>query len=381
MDFTLSDERRMLTETAERFLRDRYPMDVRHANAARDEGHDPALWREMADLGLLGALLPPEAGGLGGEGEDIALVFEQLGRALVVEPFLASAVLGATPLLKAGNEDQRALLERVVEGDLTLALAHGEPGNRYSLTRIETRAEERDGGWRLTGKKAVVLNGNSADRLVVSARVRGEADAQDGIGLFLVDGAAAGVERRAYGTVEGGHAAEIALLDVAAEALGTPGEGYGVLEETVARGALALAAEAVGIMEVAKDITLDYLKTRTQFGRPIGKFQVIQHRMVDLVLEIEQARSAVMLASGHLDAGREERERLVSAAKNLTGRVGRLVAEETIQLHGGIAMTWEYALPHYAKRLVMIDHLLGDADHHLKRFQAFTRTETEAGVG
>ncbi|MCR9256750.1 MAG: acyl-CoA dehydrogenase [Alphaproteobacteria bacterium] len=375
MDFTLSEERRMLAETAERFLRDRYSIDVRHANADRDEGYDPKLWREMADLGLVGALLPPEAGGLGGEGEDIALVFEQVGRALVVEPFLASAILGATPLLKAGSDAQKATLEQVADGSLTLALAHGEPGGRYSLSHVATMATESEDGWRLNGAKAVVLNGDSAGCLVVSARVSGDVASEDGIGLFLIEGGAPGVSRRAYGTVEGGQAAEVTLDNVLAEPIGTPGEAFPVLEETIARGCLALAAEAVGIMEVSKDITLDYLKTRTQFGRPIGKFQVIQHRMVDLVLEIEQARSAVMLASGYLDGAREEREKLVSAAKNLAGRVGRLVAEETIQLHGGIAMTWEYSLPHYAKRLIMIDHLLGDSDHHLARFQRFSAQE------
>lgn len=370
----------MLADTAERFLRDRYPLDVRHANARRDKGYDDALWREMCELGLVGALLPPDVGGFGGAGEDIALVFEQLGRALVVEPFLASAVLGATPLIRAGNGDGKALLEKLAEGALTLAFAHGEPGGRYSHSHVATRATETGGGWKLDGSKAVVLNGDGADRLAVSARVGGDVTETDGLGLFLVEGDAPGLSRRAYGTVEGGRAAEIRLDGVPAQPLGTPGESFPIIEETIARGCLALAAEAVGIMEVAKDITLDYLKNRKQFGRPIGSFQALQHRMADMVVEIEQARAGVMLASAHIDGDRMERERFVSAAKNLTGRVGRLVAEDAIQMHGGIAMTWEYSLPHYAKRLVMIDHLLGDTDYHLTRFQQF-RAEPGAPHG
>ncbi|MEL6481286.1 MAG: acyl-CoA dehydrogenase, partial [Pseudomonadota bacterium] len=234
-----------------------------------------------------------------------------------------------------------------------------------------------------TGHKAVVLNGDVAAHLVVSARVAGAVEDEDGIALFLVDADATGLERRAYGMVEGGRAAEVTLEATPARLLVGPGEGFAILEETLARGALALSAEAVGLMDVCKEMTLDYLKGRTQFGRPIATFQALQHRMVDLWLEVEQARSAVMYAAAMLDGPREGRERAVAAAKHLAGRVGRLVAEESIQLHGGIAMTWEYALPHFAKRLVMIDHMLGDTDHHARRFMAFggALAGNEGGAG
>ncbi|MEM6489029.1 MAG: acyl-CoA dehydrogenase family protein [Pseudomonadota bacterium] len=371
MDFELSEERRMLADTAARFIRDQYPLARRHAAAAAERGFDPAVWADLADLGLIGALLPPEADGFGGLGEDLMVVFEALGRGIVVEPFLASGVLGATPVLRLGSPGQRALLAEVAAGTRLIALAHGEPAARYAPTHVATRAAETAEGWRLTGAKAVVLNGDSADTLVVSARVAGEPLDADGIALFLVEPSAPGVTVRGYGTVEGGRAAEIALVAAPAQPLGTPGAAWPVLEETLARGAFALSAEAVGIMDVCKEMTLDYLKTRQQFGRPIGANQVLQHRMVDLYVEVEQARSAVMLAAGYLDGPRAMRERTVAAAKNLAGRVGQLVAEEAIQLHGGIAMTWEYALPHFAKRLVMIDHLLGDADHHARRYLAF----------
>jgi alkylation response protein AidB-like acyl-CoA dehydrogenase len=371
MDFELSEERQMLADTANRLIADRYEIKTRHANAKLDGGYNRETWSEFADLGLIGALLPADVGGFGGTGEDIAVVFECLGRGLVVEPFLATGVLGATPIVEGGSDAQKALLEDVIAGKLTLALAHGEPDSRYEMASVRTRAEKSGDGWRLTGSKAVVLNGDTADKLIVSARTSGDDDSADGISLFLVDAGASGISRRGYGNVDGGRAAEISLADteVGADALiGSEGAGYELLETTYARGIVALAAESVGALEVCRDTTLEYMKTRKQFGRPIGTFQALQHRMVDMCLEIEQARSAVLLAVSTLEADRDTRELNVSAAKNLIGRVNRLVAEETIQLHGGMAMTWEYSVGHFAKRLVMIDHQLGDTDYHLQRY-------------
>ncbi len=376
MDFELSEERRILRDTAARLFRERYPIQARHDFAASDDGFSRALWTDFADLGLIGALVPAEMGGLGGAGVDIMVVMEEVGRGLAVEPFLASAVLGAGLLAEAGTAAQQAQIAEVIAGTRLLAFAHGEPDSRYALSEVRTRAREDAGGWILDGRKSVVLNGDTADALIVSARTGGDAADPDGLSLFLVAGDPEGVTRRGYGTVDGGRAAEIDLVGarVSAETcLGTAGTAYPAIERVIGRGVLALCAEALGIMEVCRDTTLDYLRTRTQFGVPLGKFQALQHRMVDMCLEIEQARSATMLAAGKLDAPRAERERTLSAAKNLIGRVGRLVAEDSIQLHGGIAMTWDYALPHYAKRLTMIDHQLGDADHHLERFIAFSK--------
>lgn len=375
MHFDLSEERQMLADTTRRFIADRYDINVRHANARRDDGFNRETWAELAELGLIGALLPGDVGGYGGTGEDIAVIFESLGRGLVVEPFFATGVLGAGALVEAGSDTQRALLEDVMAGKLRLALAHGEPDSRYELASVKTSATPAGDGWRLSGNKAVVLNGDSADRLVVSARTAGGDTDEAGISLFLVDAATPGLTRRGYATVDGGRAAEVTLdnVDVGRDALlGTQGGGHAVLEAVYARGVVALAAESVGAMETARDITLEYMKTRKQFGRAIGSFQALQHRMVDMCIEIEQARAAVMLAVSTLDADRLTRETNVSAAKNLIGRVNRLVAEESIQLHGGMAMTWEYAVGHYAKRLTMIDHQLGDTDYHLQRYIALT---------
>lgn len=371
MHFDLSEERQMLADTTRRFIADRYDIKVRHANAKSDDGFNRDTWNEFADLGLIGALLPGEVGGFGGTGEDIAVVFESLGRGLVVEPFLATGVLGASALVAEGSEPQKALLEDVIAGKMLLALAHGEPDSRYEMASVKTRATQAGDGWQLSGNKAVVLNGDSANKLVVSARTSGDDTSEAGISLFLVDAEAAGVARRGYGTVDGGRAAEISLDKVAVGGdalIGEVGNGHAILEATYAKGVVALAAESVGALETARDLTLEYMKTRKQFGRAIGSFQVLQHRMVDLCIEIEQARAAVMLAVSTLEADRHTRELNVSAAKNLIGRVNRLVAEEAIQLHGGMAMTWEYAVGHYAKRLTMIDHQLGDTDYHLQRY-------------
>lgn len=371
MHFDLSEERQMLADTTRRFIADRYDINVRHANAKLDHGFNRGTWSEFADLGLIGALLPGEVGGFGGTGEDIAVVFESLGRGLVVEPFLATGVLGAGALVAAGSDAHKAMLEDVMAGRLLLALAHGEPDSRYEMASVKTRATSAGDGWQLSGNKAVVLNGDSANQLVVSARTSGNDTDEAGISLFLVDADAAGISRRGYGTVDGGRAAEISLDSVAVGAdalIGREGDGYATLEAVYAKGVVALAAESVGALETARDITLEYTKTRKQFGRPIGSFQVLQHRMVDMCIEIEQARAAVMLAVSTLEDERHTRELNVSAAKNLIGRVNRLVAEETIQIHGGMAMTWEYAAGHYAKRLTMIDHQLGDTDYHLQRY-------------
>ena len=376
MDFNHTEERRMLAETIGRVVRDEYDIETRHANAKAPTGFSPEMWGKFAELGMIGALFDEADGGFGGAGYDIAVVFEELGRGLVVEPFLASAVLGGGLLSMLGNDAQKAMIEEIIAGGRLVAFAHGEPGGFYDLAEVTATAVRHGEGWELNGDKAVVINGDSADTLIVSARIEGDRDDEDGIGLFLVDPSASGVTVRGYGTVDGGRAAEISLRDVHVgddAVLGAPGGAYPAIEAVVGRAIVALCAEAVGAMEVAKDMTLEYLRTRKQFGVAIGRFQALQHRMAEVLIEIEQARSAVINAAAALTADRTTRERTLSAAKNMIGRVGRLVSEESIQMHGGIGMTWEYALPHFAKRIVMIDHQFGDTDHHLERFIRFNR--------
>ncbi|MEM1313467.1 MAG: acyl-CoA dehydrogenase family protein [Pseudomonadota bacterium] len=364
MDFEHTEDRRMLQDSLNRFLKDKYPIETRHAAAASDAGWDAGAYAQMAELGVVGALIPEAAGGFGGAGFDVMVVFEALGRALSVEPVLATGVLGAGPIIALAAEAKSDLLEEVVAGAKTLALAHGEPDSRYELAQVSTKAE----GGKLSGRKAVVINGGSADLLVVSARTSGGAADEDGISLYLVDPKGAGVTIRETPSVDGGRVAEITLDGAPGELIGEEGKAFAALEKTAAAATVALCAEALGAMVVSHEMTVDYTKQRKQFGRPIGTFQALQHRMVDMGVEIEQARSAVINAAGRLDADRAERELYVSAAKNMIGRAGKYVAEEAIQIHGGIGMTWEYAVGHYAKRIIMIDHVLGDADHHLERF-------------
>ncbi len=376
MDFNHTEDRRMLQDTISRFLRDTYDIHTRNKAAESDEGFSRAAWGQFAELGMIGALFSEEDGGFGGKGFDIAVVFEELGRAIVVEPFLSTAILSGTVLSEAGNASQKAMIEQIIAGETLLALAHYEPGSRYELSTIETKAEKKGAGYVLTGEKSLVLNGDSADHLIVTARVSGAATDEAGLALFLVDPKAAGVTLRGYPTVDGCHAAEISLkgVEVGADALiGEAGKAFPVIEKAIGKGVLALCAESLGAMQVCKETTLEHLRTRQQFGRVIGSFQALQHRMAEMLIEIEQARSAVINAAYAFDKDRLTREKSLASCKNLIGRVGQLVAEEAIQMHGGIGVTWELAMPHFAKRVIMIDHQLGDTDHHLERFIALSR--------
>jgi alkylation response protein AidB-like acyl-CoA dehydrogenase len=368
MDFNLTEERQMLQDSLRRYLTDRYDTKTRNEIIDSDEGLSPKIWGELAELGVVGALFSEDDGGFGGAGFDLTTVFEELGRAGVVEPYLDTAVLAGGLIAELGSDDQKQLLEDVIGGETHLAFAHGEPQSRYDLNRVSTTATGKDGSAVLNGRKSVVLNAEAADHIVVSARDSGAVDDEAGISLFLVPAGAKGLTLQGTGLLSGGRAAEVTLDDVEATRLGAEGQAYPAIEAAVARANVALCAEALGAMEAATLLTREYLATRKQFGRPLATFQALAHRMADLLIELEQVRSAVILAAGHLDDPRDSRERHVSAAKHLIGRVGRLVAEESIQMHGGIAMTQEYELAHIAKRIIMIDHRLGDTDHHLERF-------------
>ena len=375
MDFQHTEDRRMLADTLNRFITEQYGFTTRDTIARSTEGFSAEMWQRFAELGVIGALFDEADGGFGGAGFDVAVVFEALGRGLVVEPFLDTLIVGRA-LAHAGSEAQRSRIASFIDGSQIAALAHDEPGSHYEDARVTTRAEKSGDDWVLQGAKCVVQHAEHADVLLVSARTSGNEFDEAGISLFLVPRDAAGVSVHGYGKIDGGRAAEVMLdnVKVHADALvGAQGSGFATLEHARGYGIVALASEAVGAMDIARDFTLEYLRTRKQFGMPIGSFQALQHRMADVLLEIEQARSAVINAAAAIDAPRAQRERALSAAKYTIGRNGARVAEEAIQLHGGIGMTWELPLAHYAKRLVMIDHQLGDEDHHLARYIALGR--------
>ena len=375
MDFTHSEDRRMLADTIARYVRENYDFETRAAIVQSEDGFSRQKWSEFADLGLLGALFEEKDGGFGGSGFDIAVLFEELGKGLVVEPFLATLLAGRAIAL-AGSDEQKAMLDAVISGKTLITLAHSEPQSRYVLSDVALEAREDSGEFVLTGQKSVVLNGGSADKILVTARTSGSGDDESGLSLFLVEADAKGLTRRPFPAIDGGAGAELRFEAVrlsASALVGSKDLAYPILEAIAGLGMLALASEALGAMETAKTMTLDYLGTRKQFGRPIGAFQALQHRMADMLVELEQMRSAVINAAGAVDADRITREKALSSAKYLTGKIGRMVAEECIQLHGGIGMTWEYALPHYCKRIMMIDHVLGDEDHHLARYIALSK--------
>ncbi len=336
MDFNHTEERRMLADSLRRTL---------------ERGAD---WAALAELGVLGALFTEDEGGFGGAGFDIAVVFEELGRAGCTLPVLEAGLAGGL-IADAGRTD---LLERIIAGDLTTTLAHAEPGLRYDLGPISSNLA----GGTISGRKSFVTNAEGADLLVVSALDGGKPC------LFLVETAAPGVSLHSTPALMGGSVSEITFDRAPAQKLGNAD----TLETRLAAATLAVCADALGAMETAKTMTLEYLRTRTQFGRPIGSFQALQHRMADVAIEIEMARSAVINLAGHLHDPAPTRDRHVSATKNLVGRTARLVAEEAIQMHGGIAMTEEYALAPLARRLIAADHRYGDEDWHLARFIRLT---------
>ncbi len=371
MNFDLTEERQMLQDSLRRFLSDRYTTSVRNEILEGESGYSADIWGQLAELGVIGALFSEEDGGFGGAGFDISTVFEELGRAGVVEPLLDTALLGGGLIAALGNDSQKELVEEVIGGAVQLAFAHGEPTSRYETSRVETTATVDGAEIILKGQKAVVVNAEAADHLIVSARESGDADSTDGISLFLVPRDTAGLSMRGYALLAGGRAAEVDLDGVRlpeTARLGAAGGAYSAIADALARAEVALAAETLGAMETATELTRQYLLTRTQFGRPIGTFQALQHRVADLLIELEQARSAVINAAGHLEGDARLRDLNIAAARNLIGRAGRLVAEDSIQMHGGIAMTQEYELAHIAKRIVMAEHRFGDADTQLERF-------------
>jgi pimeloyl-CoA dehydrogenase small subunit len=370
MDFQLSEEQRLLRESVERLFADRYEFDSRKRFAQEPDGFSAELWHQYAELGLLALPFAENDGGIGGGSVETMIVMEALGRALALEPYLATVVLGGGFLrLGASAATRAALIPSVASGALKLAFAHSERQARYDLADVLTTAREDGAGFVLNGAKSLVLNGDVADKLVVSARLSGAQRDHDGIALFLVDAGAAGVARRGYPTVDGLRAAEVTLSNVPVPAdavIGEAGRGFTLIERVVDLAIAALAAEAVGAMAAMHELTVDYLKTRKQFGVPIGNFQVLQHRAADMLIALEEARSLALLASMMAeDPNPTERRKAIAAAKVQIGRSGRIVGQGAIQLHGGIGMTMEHKVGHYFKRVTMIDTLFGDADHHL----------------
>jgi alkylation response protein AidB-like acyl-CoA dehydrogenase len=379
MDFNFTEEQQLLADTVKRFVREDYTFEKRREILKSAEGWSRDIWRSLADLGLTALNVPEAHGGLNAGPVDTMLVMNALGEGLVVEPFLSAAVLTPALLTQLGDEKAAAdLFEGIVSGERIVIVAHQEPKTRGELQSVSTRAEKTSDGYVLDGHKAVIAHGGAADELLVTARVSGQPGDADGISVFRVDPKAAGVTVKGYATMDGQRAADIELkrVKVAADRrIGAEGKAFAAIEAAHEIALSALCAEAVGIMKAINATTLEYTKSRKQFGVPIAKFQVLQHRMADMFLHSEQATSMSYLAAIKcVDPDVAERKRAIAAAKVVVGQAGRFVGQQAIQLHGGMGMTDELMVSHHFKRLTALDLILGDTDFHIQKFIALSQT-------
>ncbi|MEX0738717.1 MAG: acyl-CoA dehydrogenase [Pseudohongiella sp.] len=374
MDFSYSDEQQMLQDSVQKFVKGQYDFDTRKKLIESDKGFSEDYWNLFAELGWLTVPFREEDGGFGGSAVDLMVVMEEFGKGMVVEPFLATAVLSGGLISELGSDAQKqAMLGAIMEGKLQLATAFAEADSRYNLASVATTARKDGDGYVIAGDKVVVFNGPAADKLLVVARTSGEKFDRDGISVFVVDATASGLSKRAYTAVDGHRAAEIHLQDVkvADDALlGTEGKALAALEAVVDRAALAVSAEAVGALASLLQKTVEYTKTRKQFGVAIGTFQALQHRMAEMFVECELARSIVIMAAMKLDsaASATDKARMVAAAKSRVGRAMRKVGQEAVQIHGGIAITDELDVGHFFKRVTTIEHQFGDTDYQTMRY-------------
>ena len=370
MNFSLSDEQRLFQESVDSFVAKECDIDKRRALTDGEDGFSRAHWASFAELGWLGLSLGEAHGGLGGSALDGAVLMQAFGRGLVPSPYLATVTLGGGLIEAAGSASQKsALLPALAAGELMLAFAYAEPRGRYDLAHVDTRAEKRDSEYVLSGHKSVVFHAAGADKIIVSARTSGETNEAGGISLFLFARETPGLSLRPYPTIDGLRAAEVMLDGAAAELLGPEGEAHPVIEAVIDSAIIAVCAEAVGIMQTLNEMTRAYVENRKQFGIAIGKFQVLQHALVDMYMAHELSKSLTYRAAGAFAAADAHAgARAASAAKVQIGRAGKLIGEQAVQLHGGMGMTDELAVGHYFKRLAMIETLFGNTDHHRRRF-------------
>lgn len=368
MQFAFTEEQTLLKESAEKFIENEYPFEVRAAAVQTAPGYDVAMWEKFSELGWLGLGIPESMGGYGGGAVETAIIMETLGQSLAVEPYVSSVVMGSALLSRSCDPAHHGLLAEVAAGKKHIAFALAERHSGYSLDRVDVRASGEGKGYRLNGKKSVAFHADSADIIAVTARTAGKPGDKDGISIFLIEKGTSGMSINGYPTVDGLRAAEVILDSVSVTAehqVAPPNEGLPIIQAVVDAGTVALTAEAVGVMQHMQKSTLEYLTSREQFGVTLASLQALQHRVVDMFVACELSRSMAYMASVKLDAPPSERRRAVSSAKLQVGKAGKLVGEESIQLHGGMGMTDEMAISHYFKRLTMINATFGDVDHHL----------------
>ena len=372
MDFTFNEEQTMIQDQVQQFVQKEYDWETRQELSNSDKGFGADNWKTFAELGWLGISISEENGGFGGSAIETMLIMEEFGKGLVVEPFLETIVMSSSVLDKHGNEKhKKEVLGSVISGELHLALAYAEPQSRFNLFDVVTEAKEDNNNFVINGFKSVVMNGPSANKFIISARTSGNQLDKTGISLFLVDSDADGLTKKDYKTVDGRRASDINFENVSIpkeSLIGSLNEGLTILDEAIDTSILAISAEAVGAMEVLYKSTVEYTKTREQFGTPIGKFQVLQHRMVDMFMEYEQCKSLLYMATMKNEEGAPDAKKSISGLKYQVGKAGKFVGQQSVQLHGGMGVTDELNIGHYFKRLTTIGTIFGNADFHLKQY-------------
>jgi len=376
MDFSFTEEQSMLRDTVASYLQDKYDFDTRRAIVKSDAGWRPDYWKAFAEeLGILGAPFSEDLGGLGGGATENMIVMEEFGKALVVEPYLGTVVIGGGFMKHSGYAGAADIIGKIIGGEATIAFAYAEPQARYTWRDLKTTAKKDGAGYVINGHKAVVVGAPWASHLIVTARTGGGQRDEGGVSVFLVDKSAKGVVTRDYPTVDGQRASEVFFenVSVGADALiGAEGAGLPLVEKVIDEATAAVCAEAVGTLRKLHEGTLEYTRQRKQFGQPIAQFQVLQHRMVDMFIQVEQAVSMTYMATIKLDESDAERAKAISSAKVQIGRACKFVGENAIQLHGGMGMTDEMAIGHYFKRATIIQGLFGSVDHHLTRYEGLS---------
>ena len=374
MDFTFNEEQTLIQDQVDQFIQKEYDWETRQSLSNSELGFGDDNWQKFAELGWLGISTSEDCGGFGGSAIESMLIMEAFGKGLVVEPFLETIIMCGGLLDEHGTDHQKSsILESAIEGKLHLAMAYAEPQSRFNLSDVVTEAKEDGDSFVLNGYKSVVMNGPSANKLIVSARTSGAQLDENGITLFLMDGDAEGLNKTNYKTVDGRRASDLTIENVKVtkdDIIGQINDGFMLLDSSIDRAILAISAEAVGAMEVLYKTTVEYTKTREQFGTSIGKFQVLQHRMVDMFMEYEQCKSLLYMATMKQEEGSTDSKKAISGLKYQVGKAGKFIGQQAVQLHGGMGVTDELNVGHYFKRLTTIGTIFGNTDYHLKKYSS-----------
>ena len=372
MDFTFNEEQSLIQDQVDQFVQKEYDWETRQALSNSDLGFGEDNWKKFADLGWLGICVSEDSGGFGGSSIESMLIMEAFGKGLVVEPFLETVIMSGGLIDDHGSDEQKSsVLEPAISGEMHLALAYAEPQSRFNLSDVVTEAKSDGDSFILNGYKSVVMNGPSADKIIISARTSGAQLDESGISLFIVDANSDGLNKTNYKTVDGRRASDLTLENVSvskSSLIGDQDKGFAILDSAIDKAILAISAEAVGAMEVLYKTTVEYTKTREQFGTAIGKFQVLQHRMVDMFMEYEQCKSLLYMATMKHEEGAEDAKKAISGLKYQVGKAGKFIGQQAVQLHGGMGVTDELNVGHYFKRLTTIGTIFGNTDYHLKKY-------------